>query len=72
MLQLIIDSSRQDDWSGLTGNPVKLGLGNVSIVFDLIFIVQHYWLYRGAGKVKEEDGSDGPLLGQAYDEAGRR
>ena len=43
--QLIIDSSLQKDWSGLTGNPVKLGIGNASIVFDILFILQHYILY---------------------------
>ena len=54
--QLVIDSSLQSDWSGLTGNPVKLGLGNVSILFDILFMVQHYILYKG-NKVKE-DGRD--------------
>ena len=44
--QLVMDSSLQKDWSGVTGNPVKLGLGNVSIAFDVLFIVQHYGLYR--------------------------
>ena len=44
--QLIIDSSLQSDWSGLTGNPVKFGLGQISILFDVIFMVQHYILYR--------------------------
>ena len=48
ILQLVIDSSLQNDWNGITGNPVKLGLGNVSIFFDIIFIIQHYILYRGA------------------------
>ena len=34
IVQLIIDSSLQNDWSGLTGNPIKLGLGNiVSTIF---------------------------------------
>ena len=54
--QLVIDSSMQSDWSGITGNPVKLGLGNVSIVFDIVFMVQHYLLYKGI-KI-EEDGMD--------------
>ena len=55
--QLLIDSSLQGDWSGVTGNPVKLGLGNVSICFDILFIIQHYWLYKGSRKGKgEEDG----------------
>lgn len=59
--QLVIDSSLQSDWSGITGNPVKLGLANVSIIFDIIFMVQHFTLYKG-GKVKE-DGMDGERRG---------
>ena len=54
--QLIIDSSLQSDWSGITGNPVKLGLANVSIIFDIIFMVQHYILYKG-NRIRE-DGMD--------------
>ena len=52
MLQLLIDSSLQADWSGLTGNPVKFGLANISLIFDIIFITQHYVLY---GPVEEKD-----------------
>jgi cystinosin len=52
MLQLFIDSSLQADWSGLTGNPVKFGLANISLLFDIIFITQHYVLY---GPVEEKD-----------------
>lgn len=54
--QLVIDSSLQSDWSGITGNPVKLGLGNISIMFDIVFMVQHYILYKG--NKGEEDGMD--------------
>jgi len=54
--QLVIDSSLQADWSGLTGNPVKLGLGNVSIFFDIVFMTQHYILYRQPRKQSDEDG----------------
>ena len=53
--QLIIDSSLQADWSGLTGNPVKFGLGNVSIIFDIIFMTQHYILYRTPQKSIDDD-----------------
>ncbi|KAK4983524.1 hypothetical protein LTR50_007166 [Elasticomyces elasticus] len=69
ILQLLIDCSLQADWSGLMGNPVKLALGNVSVCFDLVFIVQHYVLYRhssgdgeGAGKGNEEAGENRALL----------
>jgi len=35
-------------------NPIKVGLGNIAIVFDIIFIVQHYILYRSASKKNQE------------------
>lgn len=28
------------------GDPTKFGLGLFSVVFDILFIVQHYFLYR--------------------------
>lgn len=56
--QLVIDSSLQGDWSGILGNPVKFGLGNVSIFFDVIFMVQHYILYRVTGKSKDDEDSN--------------
>ncbi|KAL8796668.1 MAG: hypothetical protein Q9195_001058 [Heterodermia aff. obscurata] len=56
-LQLVIDSSLQNDWSGITGNPIKLGLGNITIVFDIIFMCQHYVLYRH--KKTDDDGLEG-------------
>lgn len=46
LAQLAIDSYLQRDWSGVTGNPVKFALGNASLVYDGIFVVQHYILYR--------------------------
>lgn len=54
--QLGVDSYMQRDWSGITGNPVKLALGNIAIVFDIVFMVQHYVLYPGAGKAEDEEG----------------
>ncbi|KAI3399332.1 hypothetical protein diail_7287 [Diaporthe ilicicola] len=55
--QLLIDSSLQGDWGGVTGNPVKFALGNVSMLYDLVFFAQHYVLYRGndGGKAMERD-----------------
>ena len=62
VLQLLLDAALQGDWKSFTENPVKLWLGNVSIVFDVVFIVQHYWLYRKASAA--EDGAEGAgLLG---------
>ncbi|EDU50204.1 cystinosin [Pyrenophora tritici-repentis] len=55
LAQLCIDSALENDWGGVTGNPVKFGLGNITIVFDIIFMIQHYVLYRHVEKNKEED-----------------
>lgn len=43
--QLCIDSYLVGDWTGITGNPVKLALGNLSMLYDSVFIAQHYVLY---------------------------
>ena len=67
--QLGIDSYLQGDWSGMTGNPVKLLLGNVSIFFDIIFMVQHFCLYRGKrGKAFSEGEEDSLLDDSSRDE----
>ncbi|KAJ5688592.1 hypothetical protein N7462_002984 [Penicillium macrosclerotiorum] len=68
LIQLVLDSSLQNDWSGITGNPVKLLLGNVTIFFDLIFIIQHYVLYRDAPdpKLPTDDDEISPLLSGSH------
>lgn len=65
--QQSIDSYLQRDWSGITGNPVKFALGNVSMVYDLIFMAQHYVFYRAAEEKSDEADS---LLGRADEERG--
>lgn len=60
LCQLVIDSSLQTDWSGLTSNPVKLGLANISLMFDAVFLVQHYVLYRKDSDDKEDAGPASP------------
>lgn len=35
-----------DDWSSIFGDPTKFGLGMLSVIFDIFFMVQHYILYR--------------------------
>jgi cystinosin len=55
LVQLFIDSSLQGSWEGVTGNPVKFGLGNITLFFDLIFFYQHYVLYRHPTKDREEE-----------------
>jgi cystinosin len=63
MIQLVIDASFQDDWSGITGNPLKFGLSVVSSGYDLLFIVQHYILYRESDQ-RQKPREEEPLLQQ--------
>jgi len=44
--QLLVDCASTDDWDGLVGDPAKVALGNTSMVFDVIFMIQHYYLYN--------------------------
>ena len=39
-----------DDWKSIFGDPTKFGLGVFSIFFDVIFMFQHYVLYRSSRK----------------------
>ncbi|CAB3404502.1 unnamed protein product [Caenorhabditis bovis] len=48
IFQMVLQALNFNDWGGFYGNPVKFGLGLVSIVFDIVFIIQHYILYRGS------------------------
>lgn len=57
----------QADWSGLLGNPVKLGLAGISLGFDIVFLLQHFTLY-GPVPEKTDEAIDRtrertPLLG---------
>lgn len=44
--QLLLDAGLSDNWNGVWGNPVKLWMGLLSLVFDVIFFGQHYVLFR--------------------------
>ncbi|KAL3868803.1 hypothetical protein ACJMK2_041562 [Sinanodonta woodiana] len=46
ILQMFLLSYNNDDWGSIFGNPTKFGLGFFSILFDILFIIQHYILYR--------------------------
>ena len=46
LLQIVLVAHNSRDWDSLTGNPTKLGLAGVSLVFDFLFLAQHFVLYR--------------------------
>ncbi|PIO52507.1 hypothetical protein TELCIR_26187, partial [Teladorsagia circumcincta] len=45
VLQMVLQCWNVSEWSAFYGNPVKFGLGLVSTLFDILFIIQHYVLY---------------------------
>jgi len=47
LLQMLLQGVNNKQFSNIFGDPTKFGLGLFSILFDLLFIVQHYLLYRG-------------------------
>lgn len=63
ILQMILQSYNNDQWMLFFGNPTKFGLGLFSVLFDLLFITQHYCLYRQQAEyqaVPAEGQSHGP------------
>lgn len=64
VLQLVFDCADLKDFSGISGNPAKFGLGFVSIIFDVLFMVQHYCLYAQPEEVDNQlyDEQREPLL----------
>jgi cystinosin len=63
MAQLLLDGVATGDFSNVLGNPVKLGLGLITIVYDTIFCLQHYVWYKqgphdhhGAPKIEPPQG----------------
>lgn len=67
MLQMILNSYNYNDWQSIFGDPTKFGLGLFSVLFDIVFIVQHYVLYRNQAPYQpipdsddNEDGYESP------------
>ncbi|XP_067935885.1 uncharacterized protein [Watersipora subatra] len=46
ILQMFVLAYNFNDWASIFLNPVKFWLGALSIIFDIIFMVQHYCLYK--------------------------
>ncbi|XP_071799808.1 cystinosin-like isoform X2 [Asterias amurensis] len=58
LVQMFLLAYNNNDWSSIFGDPTKFGLGFFSILFDVLFIVQHYILYRGNTPYSEESEDD--------------
>lgn len=73
VLQLVLDCWNTGDWSGIRGYPVKFAIGLVSVIFDVIFMFQHYVLYRHSNAARTKEGmlhttgaASAPLLQDSY------
>jgi cystinosin len=51
LAQILLIGAVSSDWTVVTGNLVRFGLALISLVFDVIFVVQHYVLYPGNKEV---------------------
>lgn len=47
LVQMFLIAANYDDYNSVLSDPTKLGLGLLSIFFNIFFFIQHYWLYRG-------------------------
>ncbi|XP_015370546.1 PREDICTED: cystinosin homolog isoform X3 [Diuraphis noxia] len=45
ILQMIINAYNYNDWASVFGDPTKFGLGLLSVIFDILFFLQHYVFY---------------------------
>jgi cystinosin len=65
--QLLLDAGCARDWTKVSGDPVKFGLGFFSMFFDIVFILQHFVWYRegrsksAAGPATPADGAGAPI-----------
>lgn len=65
LLQMFLLAYNSDDWGSIFGDPTKFGLGFFSILFDILFIIQHYCLYRGKDPYEELDSEKEVLVNDA-------
>ena len=43
--QMFVLAYNFSDWGSILGSPTKFGLGLVTIIYDFVFMIQHYVLY---------------------------
>ncbi|XP_053672185.1 cystinosin homolog [Anopheles nili] len=52
MIQMLVNGYNYDDWDSIFGDRAKFGLGLFSVLFDVLFIIQHYGLYRNSNYIE--------------------
>uniref|UniRef100_T1J5P1 Cystinosin n=1 Tax=Strigamia maritima TaxID=126957 RepID=T1J5P1_STRMM len=49
IVQMVLIAWNYDDWNSIIGDPTKLGLGLMSMMFCLVFLIQNYFFYKDSG-----------------------
>jgi len=62
VVQMFIIAFNYNDWGSIFGDFTKFGLGLFSICFDILFIVQHYVLYRNHAAYEPIEGATNPIV----------
>ncbi|XP_057331629.1 cystinosin homolog [Microplitis mediator] len=55
MLQMVLNAYNYDDWESIFGDPTKFGLGFISVIFDIFFLLQHYVFYKHGINLLDSD-----------------
>nr|CDS25843.1 cystinosin [Hymenolepis microstoma] len=74
--QMFIIAYNCDDWGNVFGSPTKLGLGIVSVAFDIFFFVQHHVyrqpsvrILRESAREEEHEIGTALLIGEDFENA---
>ncbi|CAH1237961.1 CTNS [Branchiostoma lanceolatum] len=67
LLQMFLIAYNTDDWTTLFGDFTKFGLGALSILFDLFFMLQHYVLFPVSKREKSIQTPDNVVANKADD-----
>lgn len=54
-LQMLLIAINYNDWISIFGNFAKFGLGVISMSFDILFLLQHYVLYRDSQQLVDSN-----------------
>jgi cystinosin len=74
VIQMLLLAYNNDDWSSVSGNLAKLCLGLVSVFFSVIFLIQHFCVYktpRNAYETEHEHAGKNPKAIEAHNECTR-
>ncbi|XP_078656144.1 cystinosin-like isoform X1 [Branchiostoma floridae x Branchiostoma belcheri] len=67
LLQMFLIAYNTDDWTTLFGDFTKFGLGALSILFDLFFMLQHYVLFPVSKREKHIQNADNVVANSTDD-----